>query len=75
MYRRGLSVAVVVLGKFPKRVGIRPVTSDMVIYLTDLSLGIITFFIAGPPKEDIFLDHLLWSIFQSVLHVNELLVR
>ena len=22
----------------------------------------------GPPKEDIFSDHLLWSIFQSVLH-------
>ena len=23
------------------------------------------FFYVGPPKEDIFFDHLLWSIFQS----------
>ena len=28
------------------------------------------FFYIGPPKEDIFLDHLLWSIFQSVLHIT-----
>ena len=24
------------------------------------------FFYVGPPKEDIFSDHLLWSIFQSM---------
>ena len=23
----------------------------------------------GPPKEDIFSDHLLWSVFQSTLHI------
>ena len=28
------------------------------------------FFNVGPPKEDIFLDHLLWSIFHSVLHIT-----
>ena len=37
------------------------------------SYSLYLFFNVGPPKEDIFLDHLLWSIFQSVLysrHIN-----
>ena len=30
-----------------------------------------TFFNVGPPKEDIFFDHFLWSIFHSVLHITD----
>ena len=29
----------------------------------------VTFFYVGPPKEDFFFDHLLWSIFQSSTHI------
>ena len=28
------------------------------------------FFNVGPPKEDIFFDHLLWSVFRSLLHIK-----
>ena len=28
-----------------------------------------SFFNVGPPKEDLFLDHLLWSIFLLFLHI------
>ena len=27
------------------------------------------FFYVGPPKEDIFFDHLLWSVFQLAMHI------
>ena len=28
------------------------------------------FFNVGPPQEDICFDHLLWSIFQSIVHIH-----
>ena len=34
----------------------------------------IFFFDVGPPKEDIFLDHLLWSIFQLSLHILQITI-
>ena len=34
-----------------------------------LEIQLFFFSYVGPPKEDIFPDHLLWSIFQSVSHI------
>ena len=39
-----------------------------VIYRQYPNFVIYIFFNVGPPKESTFLDHLLWSIFQFILH-------
>ena len=39
------------------------------VLVVRLLLLLFYFFNVGPPKEDIFSDHLLWSIFQSMVHI------
>ena len=39
------------------------------VFISNLKKSLI-FFYVGPPKEDIFFEHLLWSIFQSTSHIT-----
>ena len=48
----------------------------LVVYLNNYNLSFLSLFFlnVGPSKEDIFFDHLLWSIFQSSLHILQITI-